>query len=160
MRKSPRAARGRVLQRADPKLPVKAMITYRASEPVIFGDAATCAEVHCFRWRRGWSVIVPRGSQQEATVRSAAAGHIDHHKRAFKEEAIEGGLVRFDFGPGQACFRARLHRRRFTRSPLYVVRGGDWRKHLGTIRNHTRPQDWVEDMGLNLEGVRRRIERG
>ncbi len=150
----------RPLTRVQPKHPVKAMVTYRAAEKVVFGDAATCAEVNCIRWRRGWVNILPRGSAAERTLRDGAAGRIDHLKRTFREEEIEGGLVRFIFGPLQPCFGAKSHRFRLAGKSLYVVRGGDWRQHLGNIRTHSRPADWVEDFALNQQGVQERLKRG
>jgi len=114
---------------------------------------ATCAEVECEHYIKGWRTAVPGGGELEAAVRNSGrlAQFIDH-------EAAE---VIFTFAPGTPCFRASTHRIRTDKPDVFVVRGGDWRGNpRGDVRLHKRPEDWVEDFTERTSAIRDRIERG
>ncbi len=101
----------------------------------------------------GWATTVAAGSDDEALIRRAG--------RHFTVEPVEGGFLRFLFPPGQACFKATMHRLPLEREPLYVVRGGDWRGNpTGYRRQHANGQDWVEDFGEHQQHIADKIERG
>lgn len=140
--------------RLDPAGPVQAYKTYRITAPLqTHWRKATCAEVDCPHHLNGWATTVFAGSDDEALIRRAG--------RHFTVEPAEGGMLRFLFPAGQACFRSSTHRLPLERPALCVVRGGDWRRHLGVIRDHGERADlWVEDFAENQDRIRTAIERG
>ena len=149
----------RPINRYAPALPVKAMETYAIKSPrSTHTRPATCEEVGCKPYLAGWITVVPKGTQQEATVRSLLGRHAaDGLVRHAKEETSSGDTVAtFRFEAGQPCFRASTHRVSLERPELYLVRGGDWRANTGLIRRHTKPEHWVENMQETLDAVARR----
>ena len=143
-------------QRIEPALPVQAMKTYGLRAPLAthFREA-TCEEVGCEPYRRGWVTWLDSIAQSDLiqTVRNSGR----------KPSAVlhEDGRIGFVFEAGTRCFKAHLHRLPLDREPLYVVRAGDWRGNpTGEQRVHVRGTDWVEDMQESLEQTRRRQERG
>lgn len=142
------------LFRISPGLPVTAVKTYQAVLPLAtHWRKATCAEVDCGYYLGGWQTIVPAGSELEALVRGSG--------RRFTEERQPGGLIEFSFGPGQACFKAATHRVPSGRPERLFVRDGDWRGNpTGQRREHTRADDWIDDMAGTLDRVKTATERG
>lgn len=129
---------------------------------------ASCEEVACERWVQGWITRVPATDAMLNMVRSS--------KRAWLSmEQIDGQWV-FTFAPGTECFESgrgmdrlpvdnvRVHRIliRPDLPQALIVSEGDWRGNpRGTPpRRHQRPEDWVEDLQENLDGVRDRLEKG
>lgn len=153
----------RRLQRIQPLLPVQKMQTYAIRRPVATHTRpATCEEVGCPDFLKGWITRIPAGSPQVDLVIKAARGEIDGLKRPFRELTGRGYLTNagereFLFESGSPCFRATTHRIGIDRPEIYLVRGGDWRANTGLIRKHTRPEHWVEDMQENLDAVERRL---
>jgi hypothetical protein len=157
----------RPMTRLPPKLAVTAMQTYEIRSPKsTHFRPATCAEVECPRYMKGWRTIVPADS--------AAAGFIRRDKtRRHTEERQPGGLTCFDFGPGQECFdwcadqdclvRAGAdhhHHAPVGRPEHYLLRGGDWRQNLGIKRTHKKPEDWVDDFASHQERIAEAVKRG
>jgi hypothetical protein len=138
--------------RIQPAGPVGAYKTYSLSAPRDTLVRAACELVDCAAWRHGWRTLIDEqtdlGRGQAAYIRGPA-------RRTFRERPGPGGLTEFIFDSGQRCFAE--HR---TRPTTFGVRGGDWRRNLGTIRQHTRPGDWVEDFAENQLAVAERAERG
>ncbi len=149
----------RPINRYPAALPVGAMQTYRIASPrQTHTRPATCAEVGCKAYLKGWVTTVPRGSAQERSLRQFTGRHApDGLRRDGREISAPGaGQVSFAFAPGSPCFVASEHRASLNRPELFLVRGGDWRGSTGLIRRHTRPEHWVEDMSETLDAVARR----
>lgn len=142
-----------------PLLPVQKMQTYAIRRPVATHTRpATCEEIGCPDFLKGWRTVLPSGSPQVDLLICASRGEIDGIKRPFQEQTAEIRVRTFDFPPGTPCFKATTHRTGIDRPEIYLVRGGDWRANTGLIRRHTRPEHWVEDMQENLEAVERRLK--
>lgn len=131
-------------------------IRYRIASPLAtHRRRATCQEVDCQAWRFGWSSRVdtttPRGKAVVEYIRSGSG-------RAFRETQEDANTIRFDFSPGQRCFASDSHTVA-VRPETYLVQEG---ASSEVIRMHTRPVDWVEDLGLHQEAIaeRMRAERG
>lgn len=143
--------------RIDPKGPVEAYTTYQVVSPKsTHYRRATCEEVECEQWLKGWVTRVPIGSALAQYVASKA------HGRKFTETTKIGESEReFIFPPGQECFRSAKHQIPVGRDPLYVVRHGDWRGNpSGERRQHVRAADWVEDFALHQQGLADRLTKG
>jgi hypothetical protein len=93
------------------------------------------------------------GRTQAAWIRARSA-------RSFTEARTEAGLTAFTFPPEQRCFAADEHRVQLERPALYVVRGGDWRAHLGNIRRHRSAEDWRDDFGEHQQRLAEAQQRG
>jgi len=138
--------------RLAPALPATAYKTYAVASPTDRTIRAACEQVGCLAYRHGWESHVDEstdlGKQQADYIRRLSG-------RTFREQRTAAGMTVFRFEGGQRCFSE--HR---TRPELYVVRGGDWRQNLGTIRQHSRPDDWLEDFGEHQQGLAERVRRG
>lgn len=143
---------GRPLSRIQPVGPVQAYKTYQVATPRTHTRPASCEEVGCEPFLKGWTTKLHRMEQADLvwTVRSSG--------RPFTE-AHDGPHVLFVFEPGTPCFKARTHRVQ-VKPEIYVVRGGDWRGQVGPKRTHTRPEHWVEDFALHQDRIIREIQKG
>jgi hypothetical protein len=131
--------------RIDPAGPASAYKTYAIRCLSDRTVVAACEQVGCLAWAYGWETTIDE--RTELGARQAA--HIRHRSgRTYREQRTDAGLTVFRFEPRQRCFDE--HR---TRPEFYSVRAGDWRAHLGLIRRHTRPADWVEDFGEHQNRV-------
>lgn len=145
--------------RIQPLRPAQAYKTYTIASPIsTHTRAATCAEVDCAAYLRGWSTTVDvsteLGRHQEAYIRYRAG-------REFSAERVGDSVLRFTFKPGQRCFAADSHRVSLERPELFVVRGGDWRGNpTGEFYQHKQPQHWVEDFAEHQERLVTEIRRG
>lgn len=139
--------------RVDPAGPVQAYKTYEVRAPrATHWRPATCAEVDCPNYLHGWRTILPAGSDLVDLVR--------HSGRSYVETRAADGLVTFTFEAGQQCFAASTHQVPLDRPGLHLVRGGDWRADLGTIRQHVRPEDWVDDFATHQQQIADAVEKG
>lgn len=137
-----------------PDGPPEAYKTYRMVSPPSHRRRATCEEVECERWQKGWTTYLDVSDPQHAE----AANWIrmkSGRKFTFTEE---GTGVKFFFPAGQQCFGK--HTIPF-KPHILLVQGGDFRGNpLGTpTRRHVRMDDWVEDFAENQIEVRERIKR-
>jgi hypothetical protein len=144
--------------RVPPALPAAAMKTYQIAAPLAtHWRPATCEEAGCLAYLHGWQT-----SCDESTELGQRQAHYIRHDRSRKhtERRAETGLTVFGFEPGQTCFRP--HQLPSGRPERFLVTGGDWRGNpLRTPpREHSRPDDWVEDMAESLDEIRARHERG
>lgn len=149
----------RPINRFPAKLPVTTMQTYAIKAPrQTHTRPATCEEVGCKDFLKGWWTRVPIGSPQEHLIREILRGYApDGLRRTAKEvTSIGTGMAEWFFDAGNPCFRASNHRKKLDRPELYLVRGGDWRANTGLIRRHNKPEHWVEDMSITLDKVARR----
>jgi hypothetical protein len=125
----------------QPRLPVTAVKTYAIQSPLTTHTRpATCVEVDCPNYRHGWRVHVEAiGPELAHTARTTGA--------RFREVRIAEGHTYLEFEAGQICFGASRHRVSVDRPALFVVRDGDRRGNpRGTpVRQHTKPEFWVED---------------
>ncbi len=142
---------GQTPNRIEPAGPAGAYKTYQILSPHDRDVVTACKDSNCRAWRYGWVTEVDEatelGKQQAAYIRTKAG-------RIFTETR-DGGLTLFRFGSKQRCFAE--HR---TRPELYLVRGGDWRKNLGVIAEHTRPADWVDDFGEHQQRLADQQKKG
>lgn len=117
---------------------------------------ATCEEVECDQYARGWMMKVDLGTelgQRQAHYIKYTAG------RAYTYEQRDG-LVTFTFRSGQPCFQE--HRKGIERDPLFRVKGGDRRGNPLRIptRTHKKPEFWVEEFAENQQTIADAIEKG
>lgn len=137
--------------RVDPRGPAGAYKTYRISMPSDVMVRAACEEVGCLAWRYGWVTHIDEstdiGRQQAAYIRRASGRTFQEHR--------DGPLTVLAFEPGQRCFANHE-----TRPQLFQVRAGDWRQHLGVIRDHVTPADWVDDFATHQDRIRCEVEKG
>jgi len=100
---------------------------------------ASCREVGCQQYLRGWQTVLPAND-------TINAGYIRRSGLGFREES-EGQLVRFLFEPGQECFKGRAgeHRTPVERDPIL------WRDNLVMA-----PLEWLDSMNDDLYQIRAR----
>lgn len=133
--------------RAPMRLPVTGYVTYRSAKPVkTHTREATCQEVDCQAYARGWKthvdVRLPLGQRQVKYLRM-------HSGRKFTVSGVEP-LLTFHFPAGQQCFAQ--HRVSNDRPPLYVKQGGDWRARTSEpVR--MREIDWVDDFATHQQDL-------
>lgn len=146
----------RPLFRIDPKMPPGAYKTYQILAPAAtHWRLATCAEVDCGAYLRGWTTTV-----DEATELGARQAHYIRRQslRGFAEQRNPAGLTVFTFEPGQRCFRAAEHRVQ-VRPESYLIRSGDWRD-LGDPRPLGSARSWVDDFGEHQQRIADKIQEG
>lgn len=138
-----------------PKLGPEAYKTYQIVAPVATHfRPATCQEMECAGYTRGWRTTVLPDSSQAQYIRHSSG-------RKFTSEMNADGTVTFTFPPGQMCFRAAEHRVSLEREPFYVVRGGDFRGNPRGIPSIRRKStEWVDDFATHQQSIADRIERG
>lgn len=140
--------------RIVPNMPPSAYKTYAISAPrSTHTRAATCAEVDCPNFERGWmttvDVMTELGARQANYIRMQSG-------RSFTVTEI-GTLVTFTFPAGQKCFQE--HRVPLGRPEIYTVRRGDWRTSELT-RRHANAADWVEDFAEHQDKLATRLQEG
>jgi len=148
----------RQLSRLQPKLPVDAMKTYQVSAPLATHfRIATCEEVDCKHHREGWKSVIDESS----TLGQMQAYHIRNRSgRRYTEDRNRApGMTVFVFEPGQKCFSQ--HHVPLERPALYVVRDGDWRGNpTGSLRKHTKSEDWVDDFQNHQDKLATELQKG
>jgi hypothetical protein len=135
--------------RITPNLPAEAYTTYQLIAPQSDGLPATCAAVECEHWRNGWSTTVPKLSAAADYIRRGAGG-----RRFTEKPSDQIGYARFVFPPGQSCFESGSHR-----TPLAVIRGGDWRARTSETMRVGLPE-WVERFALNQQKIKDTHDKG
>lgn len=145
------------LNRLAPAGPVSAYKTYQIASPLATHTRpASCEEVDCQAWAKGWITRVP-------ITDTALIQFIEskQHGRHYQETTgVDQAEREFMFAPGQMCFRAAEHRVSLERPAFYRVRGGDWRQNTGLIREHTGAADWVDDFSEHQDKIAAVINRG
>lgn len=143
--------------RPEPQLRPEQMKTYAiVRKDGVHYRPATCAEVECPQWERGWITRVTRESRLAGYVESKA------HGRRYVETTEIGDAERsFMFPPGQACFKASAHRVPIERAPLFLVREGDWRGNPRGIEAVARTaDDWTDDFANHQQSIADARNRG
>lgn len=141
-----------------PYLPPSQRITYSLVRPQNEAGAgtywrkATCEEVGCGHYARGWVTTLPVDDGRADYIRRESG-------RSFTEERAAGQAV-FRFGPGQRCFAADSHQLPVEREPLYLVRGGDSRAWTGERRIHSSAEDWRDDFGEHQQKLHDAAQEG
>jgi hypothetical protein len=117
--------------------------------------AATCAEVECGNYARGFKVMC----ETETSLGAAQAKYIVEQSGRRYSVVTRGTTVEFIFPAGQQCFAQ--HRVSLEREPLFRVKGGDARGNPLRIAptQHTNADDWVDDFAnhqIKIEEARKR----
>lgn len=144
------------LNRAEPKLPASEVKTYSIRSPLATHfRPATCQEVDCANYAKGWltrlDTAVPQQAQLANDIRL---------KLGRKFLAVERGtVVEFTFPPGQQCFAQ--HRVPLDRPEFYVVRDGDWRGNpRGTAPVQRNADDWLDDFANHQDRLKTVLDQG
>jgi hypothetical protein len=127
--------------RLEPAMPAAAYKTYRIVAPAATHfRPASCAEVGCPDFLKGWQVRVQQLSPELLHAAKTSG-------RRYRELHVTEGETYLVFEAGQPCFQVGEHRTRLDRPELYVVQDGD---HRGNPRRteakrHANAADWVDD---------------
>lgn len=144
------------INRPIPLLPPSARKTFSILMPTeSHWRKATCAEVDCPRYLRGWKSQVEVMTPRQIHLIKAA-------KYRYRELRVKPGETWWVFEAGQPCFQAADHRIRLGKPELFVVRDGDWRgnpRRTPVIR-HKRPEFWVEQFSEHQAKLARAREAG
>lgn len=140
----------RPLNRVAPNMPVQNYKTYQLKSPITSHfRPATCEEVNCQNYLNGWRVRID--NLDKALVYTAR-----NSGRKYTELSVSESENYLVFEPGQKCFAHSQHKVRI-RQELYIVRGGDWRRNTGVIRQHVRGEDWVEDFQEHQDRIKKQL---
>ena len=143
-------------RRITPVGPAAAYKTYSVRSPLATHfRKATCQEVDCANYEKGWMTRLDVSSPQHAQL----ANDI-RLKLGRKFVAVERGtVVEFTFPPGQQCFAA--HRLPLQRPEFYVVRGGDHRGNpRGTAPVQHNADTWLDDFANHQDRLKTALDRG
>jgi hypothetical protein len=145
----------RPLNRLDPVGKVWDYRTFQVMSPLsTHWRPATCAEVDCPQYLKGWKVRV-EGLPPEMVHTAKTSG------RKYTELHVAEGENWLVYEAGQPCFKASEHRKLLDRQEIYIARDGDFRGNpTGNVRKHTKPEFWIEDMQENNSKVAERLQRG
>lgn len=143
------------LFRIQPAMPAHAYKTFAMVSPIeTHMRQATCEEVGCDHYTRGWRVHV-EALTPELLHAAKTAG------RRYREEHVADGQTYLVFEPGQPCFKAATHRAPIGRPPLFVVRDGDYRGNpRGTPSRQLRPDQWVDDFATHQDKLADEFKKG
>lgn len=147
---------GMQVTRIAPRLPTQAVRSFDiVSPPETHTRKATCKEVECQHYGRGWvtkvDVSTELGQKQANYIRLLSG-------RTFTHTEV-GTLVTFTFPALQDCFTE--HRVSLERPSLFIVRDGDWRGNpSGYVRKHRNGDDWVDDFANNQDRLKTAQDRG
>lgn len=143
------------MNRIAPQGAVQDYKTYQIVSPLsTHWRPATCAEVDCPEYIKGWKLRV-EGLPPEMVHAAKTCG------RKFTELDVTADEHWLIFEAGQPCFRSAQHRRLLDKQEIFVVRDGDFRGNpTGNVRKHTRPEHWVEDFSEHQGKLAQQIQRG
>jgi hypothetical protein len=136
--------------RAPMPMPPQMYKTYMIRRPLTtHWRRATCAEVECPRYLRGWKSVLDLSGQDGQN----AAAWIRHMSGLRFTESVTGPhQVTFLFPAGQLCARSGRHRLPLEREPIMLMRHGDHRGNPDSVsRLFSKPEDWRDDFGEHLE---------
>lgn len=144
------------INRPIPLLPASARKTFSILMPTeSHWRKATCVEVDCPRYLKGWKA-------QVEVMTPAQIHSIKAAKYKYRELSVKPGETWWLFEAGQACFQAADHRIQLGKPELFVVRDGDWRgnpRRTPALR-HKRPELWVEQFSEHQANLARAREAG
>jgi len=131
--------------------------TFQVEAPIsTHTRVATCEEVECEQYAKGWSMRIDLGSQ----LGQKQAHYIKHSSgRAYKVVGQNGGLVTLEFSPNQPCFQN--HRVKAGLPEIFKVKGGrDGYNPRGTpTRVHTRAEFWLEEFNEHQDRIQTVIDK-
>lgn len=117
---------------------VGAYQTFEIASPIATHTRpASCREVDCEQYTKGWTTKVFPDSDEEGWLRQSG-------RKWSTVTKAEDGFNIYLFPPGQPCFRASTHRVSLERPEIYRVWPGDWRARIGEAYVHTRAANWVD----------------
>lgn len=144
------------LNRFAPVAEARFYKTYAATRPLdTHWVPATCEEVDCEPFLKGWSINVAPLSDQDITA-------IKSFGYRYSVLSVSAEETLWIFDAGQPCFKATTHRREINRPPIFFTRDGDWRGDPTGNKPyvHKRAEDWVDDMATHFDRIRAEIEKG
>lgn len=143
------------MNRIPPQGQVQDYKTYQIVSPLsTHWRPATCAEIDCPDYLKGWRVRV-EGLPPEMAHTARTCG------RKYSELEVTENEHWLVFEAGQSCFRAHQHRALLDKQEIFIVRDGDFRGNpTGNVRKHTRPDHWVEDFSEHQDKLAQRIQAG
>lgn len=143
------------MNRIEPQGRMQDYKTYQIVSPLsTHWRPATCAEVECPEYEKGWRVRI-EGLPPEMIHTARTSG------RKYSELEISANEHWLVFEPGQPCFRAPLHRQLLDKQEIFIARDGDFRGNpTGNVRRHTRPEFWVEDFAEHQDRLAQQIQQG
>lgn len=147
---------GMQINRPTPLLPASARKTFSIlMPPETHWRKATCAEVDCPRYLKGWKAQVEVMTPEQKHI-------ITQSKYRFEVLFLKPGETWMVFEAGQPCFQASLHRIQLGKPELFVVRDGDWRGNprRTPVIKHKRPEFWVEQFSEHQAKLARAREAG
>lgn len=144
------------LSRPDPLMPSEAYKTYAVVSPLsTHWRPATCAEVDCPHYLKGWRTRVETLTPDLLHAAKTSG-------RRYTVQQVADGETYLVFPAGQSCFAVSRHRMQAGRPPLFVVRDGDYRGNpRGTkTRVHMSPDNWLDDFATHQQAIADEIEKG
>lgn len=144
------------MSRPEPRMGPESYKTFSIIVPSEDWRRATCAEIDCPDYLKGWQTRV-EGLPERLLAAAKASG------RRFTELRVAENETYLVFEAGQPCFRTTEHRIRKHQKPeLYLVRDGD---HRGNPRQtkarlHQRPADWQEHFAEHQQGLADAFQEG
>jgi hypothetical protein len=148
------------MPRPEPLMSSQAYKTFSTRSPLTTHfRKATCAEVQCAGYVNGWTFSVT------ALKLDPQLDYLARHsgKRFREVDGTPNGLegLYLVYEPGQTCFDIDSHVTALERPAFYYVGRGDNRT-FSTRRalQHSRAEDWVDDMSNHLDKIRTEIEKG
>lgn len=148
----------RPVNRIKPRLGAENFQTFQVTSPIsTHTRPATCEEVGCVHYLRGWRMKIDLGTD----LGRKQGYYVKHHSgRSYKIIGQADGLVELEFAANQPCFKE--HRTRTDRPEIYRVKGGDHRGNpLGTVtRVHKKPEYWVEEFAEHQDRLKTQLDKG
>lgn len=142
--------------RIAPLMAPQAYRTYAVVSPLpTHWRKATCAEVDCPHYLKGWGVRVENCTPDLLhTARTSG--------RRFREVHVSEGENWLAFEAGQPCFQAARHVKQIDRPPLFLVRGGDHRTTAtgSTTGQQLSADNWVDNFREHQQRIADEIEKG
>lgn len=141
------------VNRVQPMMPTRSYKTFAVKSPInTHFRRATCAEVSCAAYAQGWTLRIELLSPELLHLARTSG-------KRFTEVQLAAGHTVLVFEAGQPCFAE--HKIPLGRPEIYLVGRGDWRSfNPRQARQHTRPEDWVDECSTHLDKLRSEIEKG
>jgi len=148
------------VSRVAPLQPAHAYKTYGVAMPLrTHWRPATCEEVGCEAWEKGWVSTFDLGTELGRKQYDYCR---DDRTRSFSVQRPGLTLIKFVYKPGNRCFRSGDHRLPLGRPARFFVAEGDFRGNPRGIpvRVHRSGSDWAEDFAEHQDQLVTAIGRG
>lgn len=147
------------VNRIPPTLPPGAMQTFEVDAPLeTHWRSATCEEVECKAFTRGWtSTVLPESIEE---IRILKVYEAELRRGAVTFALTPENFRCYNFPAGTECFRRIWHRLPLERPAIFTVRSGDWRGTDGVIRQFKDGSEWVDSFANHQDGIKKMIDRG